>query len=218
MRNQSTEDYLKAIYRLERENETVLTTTLAKHLGIGAGSVTDMIKRLSRKKLLHYEPYRGVRLSATGRKLALKMVRRHRLWEMYLVTFLQYSWDTVHSEAERLEHVTSEELEQRIDRALGFPTFDPHGDPIPTAEGKVGRCSQRSLADCDVQEKGIIVRVSDDSHEVLQYLTKLGLTLNTEFTVTQKISSDGSVIIQVGKRDIPLSPALATRIFIEDKR
>ena len=175
MNNQPTEDYIKSIYRLERENTAVLTTALAKHLGIAAGSVTDMVKKLSDKHLLHYEPYQGVKLTEEGRRLALKLVRRHRLWEMFLVTFLNYSWDAVHDEAERLEHVTSEELELRLDKALGFPKVDPHGDPIPTVSGDLVDISYKSLSDCNVNEEGTIVRVSDDSPEVLQLLTKLGL-------------------------------------------
>ncbi|MBI3193763.1 MAG: metal-dependent transcriptional regulator [Ignavibacteriae bacterium] len=215
MVNSSTEDYIKSIYRLEREDETVLTTSLAKHLGIGAGSVTDMIKKLSEKQLLHYEPYQGVKLTEDGKRLALKMVRRHRLWEMFLVTFLNYTWDEVHDEAERLEHVTSDELENRLDKALGFPKVDPHGDPIPTAEGELNEISFTSLSDCNINTEGIIVRVSDDSPEVLQLLTKLGLGLNTKLLITQKVKYDGSVIIKMKNREIPLSPVMARSIFIQ---
>ena len=215
MANQSTEDYIKSIYRLGREDGTVLTTTIAKHLGIGAGSVTDMIKKLSDKNLLHYEPYQGVKLTPKGRRLALKMVRRHRLWEMFLVTFLEYKWDEVHDEAERLEHYTSDELEKRIDKALGYPKVDPHGDPIPTADGELVDFSYESLADCNVNDSGIIIRVSDDSPEVLQLLSKLGLGLNTKVLVTQKVKFDGSVIIKVGNREIPLSPVMSKSIYVE---
>jgi DtxR family Mn-dependent transcriptional regulator len=215
MTNSSTEDYIKSIYRLEREDETVLTTSLAKHLGVGAGSVTDMIKKLSDRQLLHYEPYQGVKLTEDGKRLALKMVRRHRLWEMFLVTFLNYTWDEVHDEAERLEHVTSDELENRLDNALGFPKVDPHGDPIPTAEGVVNEISYSMLSNCSVDDEGIIVRVSDDSPEVLQLLAKLGLGLNTKIQLIHKVKFDGSVIIKIKNREIPLSPVMAKSIFIQ---
>ncbi|MBI5214583.1 MAG: metal-dependent transcriptional regulator [Ignavibacteriae bacterium] len=215
MTNSSTEDYIKSIYRLEREDETVLTTSLAKHLGVGAGSVTDMIKKLSDRQLLHYEPYQGVKLTEDGKRLALKMVRRHRLWEMFLVTFLNYTWDEVHDEAERLEHVTSDELENRLDKALGFPKVDPHGDPIPTADGELTEISYTILSNCNVDDEGVIVRVSDDSPEVLQLLSKLGLRLNTKILVAQKVRFDGSVIIKLKNREIPLSPVMARSIFIQ---
>ncbi len=215
MTNSSTEDYIKSIYRLEREDDTVLTTSLAKHLGVGAGSVTDMIKKLSDRQLLHYEPYQGVKLTEEGKRLALKMVRRHRLWEMFLVTFLNYTWDEVHDEAERLEHVTSDELENRLDKALGFPKVDPHGDPIPTADGELNEISYTTLSDCNVDDEGIIVRVSDDSPEVLQLLTKLGLELNTKIQLIHKVKFDGSVIIKMKNREIPLSPVMARSIFIQ---
>ncbi len=215
MANQSTEDYIKSIYRLEGEHQTVLTTSLAKHLGIGAGSVTDMLKKLSDKNLIHYEPYRGVKLTTKGKRLALKMVRRHRLWEMFLVTFLNYRWDEVHDEAERLEHETSDDLEERIDKALGFPKVDPHGDPIPTANGELVEYSYNSLAECKVGDEGSIVRVSDDSPEVLKLLTKLGIGLNISIRVTQIVKYDGSVMIKLGNREIPLSPVMAKSIFID---
>src|SRR5262245_8863176 len=137
MSNQSTEDYIKSIYRLQTGKKTVLTSVLAKHLKIGDGSVTDMIKRLSEKKLIHYEPYQGVTLTEAGKRLALKMVRRHRLWEMFLVRYLGYSWHEIHDEAERLEHVTSDVLESRLDKVLGYPKVDPHGDPIPDVHGEL---------------------------------------------------------------------------------
>ncbi|TAK60774.1 MAG: metal-dependent transcriptional regulator [Bacteroidetes bacterium] len=214
MDNKSTEDYIKSIYRLEQDNGTALTTSLARLLGVGAGSVTDMVKKLSDKRLLHYEPYQGAKLTPDGKRLALKMVRRHRLWEMFLVTFLNYKWDEVHDEAERLEHVTSEGLEQRIDKALGYPKVDPHGDPIPTAEGELIDVSYKSLSDCNVSDEGVIVRVSDDSPEMLQLLTKLGLGLNTKIRISQKVKYDGSVIITMGGREIPLSPVMSKSIFI----
>ena len=146
--NRSTEDYIKGIYHLQVDRDNVPTSVLAKHLRIADGSVTDMLKKLSGKNLINYEPYRGVNLTPAGRKLALTLLRRHRLWEMFLVEFLSYTWDEVHDEAEKFEHVISEELERRLDKVLGYPKVDPHGDPIPTEEGNLHVQSTAALGDC----------------------------------------------------------------------
>lgn len=214
MVNQSTEDYLKSIYKLEQKSKTVSTSMLAKHLHIGDGSVTGMVKKLSDKKLIHYKPYQGVDLTEAGRRLALKMTRRHRLWEMFLVQFLGYQWDEVHDEAERLEHVTSDELEQRIDQALGYPKVDPHGDPIPTTSGEMVEMKQISLAHCSAGYSGTIVRVSDEHPHVLQYCTKLGLGLNKVIEVKEKIDFDGSLRIEIGETEQFISAKLAEQIFV----
>lgn len=217
MLNQSTEDYLKGIYQLRRRTGSAVSTSdLARHLKVGDGSVTDMVKRLSAKKLLHYVPYKGVTLTEEGRKLAMRTIRRHRLWEMFLVRHLGYSWDEVHEEAERLEHVTSLELESRLDRALGSPSADPHGDPIPTPEGTLEEFPHRSLAECEAGRRYRIARVSDESPEVLQYLQKLGLTLNKRIAVRQMIRFDGSVVVEWKKREILLSGLMARSIFVEE--
>jgi len=215
MQTQSTEDYVKSIYKLKKEGKSVSTSSLAKHLNIGDGSVTGMVKKLSDKKLIHYKPYQGVELTEAGRRLALKMTRRHRLWEMFLVQFLGYQWDEVHDEAERLEHVTSDELEARIDQALGFPKVDPHGDPIPTVTGELVEHTYKNLTECEAGKNYVIVRVSDESPEVLQYLTKSGLSLNKKVKLIQKIQFDGSVVIKVRSQQMPLSQRLAQSIFIE---
>jgi DtxR family Mn-dependent transcriptional regulator len=217
LQNQSTEDYLKGIYQLRRRTGAAVSTSdLARHLKIGDGSVTDMLKRLSSKKLLHYVPYKGVTLTEEGTKLAMKTIRRHRLWEMFLVRHLGYSWDEVHEEAERLEHVTSVELEKRLDRALGSPSADPHGDPIPTPEGELTEFLHKSLAECREGGRYRIARVSDESPEALQYLRKLGLTLNKRITVRQLIRFDGSVTVEWNKRELVLSAVLARNIFVEE--
>ena len=213
--SQNTEDYIKGIYKLQKGGQKVTTSALAKHLGIGDGSVTDMVKKLSQKKLIRYTPYRGVVLTDTGARLALKTVRRHRLWEMFLVQFLGYSWDEIHDEAERLEHSTSDEMERRLDRALGFPKVDPHGDPIPSVKGEVATIEYLSLADSEVGREGSIVRVSDDSPEVLRYMEKLGVVLNKKVKVVDKIQFDGSVIIKMGSHEISLSRQMAQGIFVE---
>ena len=214
---QSVEDYIKSIYKLQAGGEKVTTSTLAKHLEIGDGSVTDMIKKLSDKKLIHYTPYHGVRLTEAGKRVALKTLRRHRLWEMFLVRFLGYSWDEIHDEAERLEHITSDELERRLDKALGYPRVDPHGDPIPGANGELHPPAYVSLANAGVGVSGTIVRVSDENPEILRYVEKLGLGLNKKVKVKEKIAFDGSVIIQVGSRELPLSEKLSQAIFVQKK-
>jgi DtxR family Mn-dependent transcriptional regulator len=217
MPTQSIEDYIKVIYKLESQGQPASTSALARHLGIGDGSVTEMLKKLSEKKLIHYKPYQSVRLTEAGRKIALRTVRRHRLWEMFLVQFLGYSWDEIHEEAERLEHITSDELERRLDKALGYPKVDPHGDPIPNAKGELSPLRYRSLAEMKVGDQGTIVRVRDDSPEVLQYLTKVGLVLNKQVKVVKTIQFDGSVIIKLSTQEIPLSQALAESIFVDSK-
>ncbi len=217
MQNQSTEDYIKGIYQLRRRTGAAVSTSdLARHLKVGDGSVTDMVKRLSAKKLLNYVPYKGVTLTEVGVKLAMKTIRRHRLWEMFLVRHLGYSWDEVHEEAERLEHVTSLELEERLDRALGSPSVDPHGDPIPTREGELKELIHPSVAECREGGRYRIARVSDESPEVLQYLKKLGLTLNKRIAIKQMIKFDGSVIVEWNKREIFLSGLMARNIFVEE--
>jgi DtxR family transcriptional regulator, Mn-dependent transcriptional regulator len=174
-----------------------------------------MVKKLSGKRLINYEPYQGVTLTPSGRRLALKMVRRHRLWEMFLVKFLGYTWDEIHNEAELLEHVTSDDLEERIDKALGYPKVDPHGDPIPTSAGDIIEVTYKNLSDCIEREEGIVVRVKDESHEILKYMTKLGLSLNKKIVVMQKIQFDGSVIVEIDGHEVALSEKLAQSIFVQ---
>lgn len=218
MHNISTEDYIKAIYRLEREGEKVTTSALAGQLQLADASITDMVKKLSDKGLLHYKPYRGVGLTAQGKQAALKIVRRHRLWEMYLVRFLGFSWDQVHDEAERLEHVTSEELEQRLDSALDFPATDPHGDPIPDAKGELAPPEYTALSEHGVGDVVKVLRVSDDDNEMLQFATRAGLVLNKKLTVKEKMGFDGSMVVRVGGKEQFVSKEMAGAIFVESAK
>jgi DtxR family Mn-dependent transcriptional regulator len=214
MQNQSTEDYIKSIYKLKSKGKTVTTSALAKQLQIGDGSVTDMVKKLSEKKLLRYTPYQGVDLTEEGNKLAMKMMRRHRLWEMFLVKFLHFRWDEVHDEAERLEHVTSDELEKRLDKALDYPKVDPHGDPIPSSSGELKELKYVSLDTCDIGKRYVIVRASDDNPEVLQHATKLGLELNKKIVVKERTSFDKSMLVRIGQKEHFISQRLAEAIFV----
>ncbi len=213
-KNQSTEDYIKGIYRLQTGGKGVTTSALARHLKIEDGSVTGMLKKLSGKRLVIYTPYKGVVLTPAGRKLAVQMLRRHRLWEMFLVRFLGYRWDEIHDEAERLEHVTSASMEHRLDKALGFPKFDPHGDPIPGAHGEIDAEEDHSLAECLPGETVIIVRV-DDNQELLQHLSSLGLTLQRRVTVKKKLKVDGSMLLKTGMKEHFVSRKVAESIHVQ---
>ena len=215
MPNITTEDYIKAIYKLEHEGGKVTTSALALQLQLSDASITDMMKKLSEKGLVHYERYQGVGLAPRGKRMALKIVRRHRLWEMYLVKFLGFSWDQVHDEAERLEHVTSDELEKRLDDALGFPTSDPHGDPIPGVDGELSHPKYTALTDYAIGDVVKVLRVSDDDSEMLQHATKLGLELNKKLTVKEKRDFDGSMLVKVGTKEHFISQQMAQAIFVK---
>jgi DtxR family Mn-dependent transcriptional regulator len=215
MLNRSTEDYLKTICRLQEDGGRASTTSLARHLGLAGASVTDMLKRLSAEGLVHYEPYRGVELTPEGRRLALRTLRRHRLWEMFLVRYLGFSWDQIHDEAEHLEHATSDLLEKRLDLALGSPTVDPHGDPIPSANGMLRQTKQVTLADSAPGSAVVVTRVRDSSTEILKYVTLLGIVLNRRILVKEVVSFDGSLRVQIGARERFVSEKLARSIFVQ---
>lgn len=215
MPNQTTEDYIKNIYKLQSEGGKVTTSALAQSMQLSDPSITDMIKKLSERGFVRYAPYKGVELTASGRRMAMKTLRRHRLWEMYLVKFLGFSWDQIHEEAERLEHVTSDLLEDKLDEALGFPTVDPHGDPIPSADGELDHPEYPSLTSCDAGDVVKVLRVSDDEPQILQHATRLGVGLNTKITVREKRDFDGSMTIKVGTKQRFISREVAGAIFVE---
>jgi len=218
MENQSTEDYLKGIYKLGAAGGGVTTSALARHLGIGDGSVTGMLKKLAAKRLIRHVPYRGVSLTETGRKTALTMMRRHRLWEIFLVRHLGYGWDEVHDEAERLEHVTSVELERRLDEMLGKPDTDPHGEPVPTADGRLAPLKGKPLRDFSAGDRVTVIRVSDDSSAILLHTAKLGISLGTKLAVREKRAFDGSMVVTLGRREGHLSREVAAAIFAERQK
>jgi DtxR family Mn-dependent transcriptional regulator len=211
----STEDYVKAIYKLQKEDGRVTTSALAEHLRLTDASATDMIKKLSSKGLVHYARYQGVALSARGRRMAMNIVRRHRLWEMYLLTFLGFSWDKVHDEADRLEHVTSDALEKQLDRALGSPKLDPHGDPIPTVDGRLDSTVHASLDEFNSGDRVRVLRVSDANPAILQHASRLGLRLNGHVYVKEKLAFDGSMRIKVGRKEQYISKQIANAIFVK---
>ena len=194
----SVEDYLKAIYQLSPEGRAASTSEIAHLLALSPPSVTGMVKRLSEHGLLEHVPYRGVQLTDEGRRAALRMVRRHRLIEAYLVEFLGYSWDTVHEEAERLEHAVSDTMVERMATALGHPEVDPHGDPIPTADGSIHELACTPLSDIPVGETVEIHRVHESQPERLRYIASLGLRPGVRVTVVDRQPFDDLVTIEVG--------------------
>ncbi len=215
MSSSHIEDYLKHIYKIQERDKKVTTTSLAAQLDIAPASVTDMVKKLSEQGLLHHTPYQGIELTEKGKKLALKIVRRHRLWEVLLVQLLHYSWDKIDEEAEKLEHITSDELEQKIDEVLGFPKLDPHGDPIPSVDGELKEREYAPLADFEEGETGIVIRVSDSNPQILQYAAKMGLALKKKVYVKEKIAYDGSLLVRIGSKERFISQKLACHIFVE---
>ncbi|MEE9225805.1 MAG: metal-dependent transcriptional regulator [Bacteroidota bacterium] len=215
MSGENVENYLKSIYKLQSKSGKVPTSALAERLGISDPSVSDMVKKLSEQGMVRYAPYKGVELTENGRRIALKIVRRHRLWELFLVQMLNYSWDKIDAEAERLEHITSDGLERKLDEALGFPQIDPHGDPIPTVDGEISESDYISLADLHPGQSGIISRVSDSNPEILQYVAELGLALDKIVHVKKKMEFDGSLLIKIGSKEHFVSRKLAGSIFVQ---
>lgn len=212
---QAAQDYLKAIYSLdERDNDPVTTSRLAERLGLAASSVSGMLPRLTSQALIEHHPYGGITLTQQGRTIALKMVRRHRLMEMFLVTHLGYRWDQVHDEAEVLEHAVSDLLVERIDLALGSPAFDPHGDPIPTPEGDVPAVDARRLPDLPPGESGTLVRVDDHDPRILQHLSELGIGLGDRLQVLDLQPFGGGQQVLIGEVTHLFPPELATALWV----
>ncbi len=208
------EDYLKAAYRLRDEAGLVTTQALAAELGVSGPSVTNMIKRLHQQGFLRHAPYRGVALTETGQRIALEVIRHHRLLERYLVEALGYPWDEVHAEAERLEHCVSEALEARLDAALGHPTRDPHGDPIPSREGTVSEAAGVPLLDLALGARAVIVRVSDRDPELLRYLGSLGLYPGVAVAVLEKLPFEGPIRLGVGGAEHLIGRPLAAAVSV----
>jgi DtxR family Mn-dependent transcriptional regulator len=199
----SVEDYLKAIYRLSPEGRPASTSEIAHLLELSAPSVSAMVKRLSEQGLLEHAPYKGVQLTEEGRRAALRMVRRHRLIEAYLVEFLGFSWDTVHQEAERLEHAVSDTLVERMAGALGHPSVDPHGDPIPAPDGSIRESACTPLNEIPVGETVEIRRVDEGHADRLRYIASLGLRPGAAVTVVDRQPFDGPLTIEsAGERQV----------------
>jgi DtxR family Mn-dependent transcriptional regulator len=214
----SQEDYLKALYKLGGDERPVPTRDLAQRLGISSPSVSEMVTRLSAQGLVEHDRYRGQQLTREGRKIALELVRHHRLLEMFLVQVLGYSWDEVHDEAERLEHVISERMEQRIFELLGRPQLDPHGHVIPTLAGKVRPVSHRALSECRAGERVTVQGVSDDDPGKLRELERRGLLPGTRIDVMAGSEFEGPVDIKIKGRRAGVPLGLARAIFVAEAR
>ncbi len=218
MQNSATEEnYLKAIYKFSSTGEMVGTNTLAKALLTTPASVTDMLKRLNEKALVEYQPYHGVRLTASGRLIALKIIRKHRLWEVFLVKTLNFTWDEVHDTAEELEHVNSSILIDKLDEFLGFPQFDPHGDPIPNKDGMFTERATRQLSTCLAGEIAIVAGVTEDTPVFLQYLDRISIHIGSKIHILDVLPFDNSLILRLGGREVVLSGEFARQILVIDK-
>lgn len=209
------EDYLKAIYTLETRFGAAATSDVAEALDVAPASVTGMIRRLATQGFLDHVPYRGVQLTDLGRRAALRTIRRHRILETYLTRVLGYPWDRVHDEAERLEHAASDDLIERMAMALGNPTADPHGAPIPTVDGLVDERTLRSLADLEIGESARMVQVSDKDPSLLRYLTEIALQPGVEITLMARAPFDGPITLRVGDAEPVVGPKLAAQVLVE---
>ena len=208
------EDYLKAVWSLQQAESPVATSRIAERLGLSAASVTAMIKRLAEQKLLRHEPYYGVRLTAAGELAALRIIRRHRVLELFLVEVLGYEWDRVHDEAERLEHAASDELIERLARLLGGPERDPHGNAIPSAEGEMDRARYPALAEVEPGEPARVLEVEVEEPEQLRYLGSLDLYPGAAVEVRSKSPFEGPISLTVNGEPRVISHSLAQRIRV----
>jgi DtxR family transcriptional regulator, Mn-dependent transcriptional regulator len=210
----AAEDCLKAIFLLAQEEHGANTSALAERLGISPGAVTKMVKKLAGLRLVDHSPYRGVTLTAAGEKVALEVVRHHRLLELYLQEALGYTWDQVHNEAERLEHVLSEEMEEKIDALLGRPAHDPHGDPIPSREGTVAPPAATRLSDLPDGRAATVARVQNNDPELLRYLGRLGLYPGAVVSVRSREPFSGPLFIRVGEAEHAIGREVGDSVYV----
>ena len=212
----SEENYLKTIYHLTTVLDTeVSTNAIAEKMETKASSVTDMLRKLAEKNLVNYKKYQGVSLTENGKLTAKMIVRKHRLWEVFLVEKLDFSWDEVHEVAEQLEHIKSEQLINKLDNFLGNPTEDPHGDPIPDAQGRIIKTDKQLLSDLGVNQTGICVGVKDSSSEFLKYLDKQEIALGSKIEIISKETFDSSTKIRVNTQEMTISNKIATNLFVK---
>lgn len=212
----SEENYLKSIFHLQTESgKGISTNAIAKKLETKPSSVTDMIKKLAEKKVLVYKKYQGVTLTDLGKQAAISIVRKHRLWEVFLVDKLNFSWDEVHDVAEQLEHIKSTKLINELDAFLGFPKKDPHGDPIPDKEGNFQKIEKKLLSTLEEKQTGICVGVNDSSSDFLKYLDKNNISLGHKIEVLSKESFDGSLTILINSKKITVSKKISNNIYIQ---
>lgn len=212
----SEENYIKVIYHLSLVSpKGVNTNAIAGMLDTKASSVTDMLKKLSEKELVSYQKYQGVTLTDKGFYSAKMIVRKHRLWEVFLVDKLNFSWDEVHEIAEELEHIKSENLINKLDEFLDFPSFDPHGDPIPNADGEIKKINKLLLSETELNKEYQCVGVKDSSSEFLQYLDKQKIALGSKITVKEKESFDDTLLVQIDSRQLTISNKIANNLYVK---
>lgn len=215
----SEENYLKAIYHLEQDGEGgVNTNALAEEMQTKASSASDMVRKLSDKELVDYKKYQGVKLSLLGRRTAVEVIRRHRLWEVFLVEKLNFAWDEVHELAEQLEHIQSEKLTRELDRFLNYPRRDPHGDPIPDAEGKFAVSETTLLASLEKETSGLVIGVKDSSSDFLQYLDKNGISLGEEVLVLERENYDQSMLLEINGKQLRISQEVSCNLYVKTKK
>lgn len=213
----SEEDYIKVIYHLgKRKKTTVSTNAIAEKMATKPSSVTDMVQKLSDKGLVNYKRYKGVSLTEIGTKTALSLVRKHRLWEVFLVNELDFAWDEVHEVAEQLEHIKSEKLIDSLDMHLGYPKVDPHGDPIPTKNGLFTESIKKLLNEIPINTIGICIGVKDSSTSFLKFLDRKKIALGAEIKVLEKEEFDGSLRISINGREIHISKQIATNLYVKE--
>ena len=215
MNSQSEEDYLKAVYHLQKENKSVSTNAIASYLEMKPSSVSDMLKKLADKKLIYYKKYKGSSLTKKGKLIALSIIRKHRLWETFLVDKLGFGWGHVHNIAEQLEHIDSEELIDKLDAFLQFPKYDPHGDPIPGKDGMVEALNQKLLIELQKSDKGIITGVKKGTPSLLNYLDKEKIKLGDSIKVLEIREFDGSFLVLINGKKIMLSEKICQNLLLE---
>ena len=215
MPSEHIENYLKNIYKIQSSEGKVTTSSLSEKLQISPASVSEMVKKLASEGSLVHTPYKGVELTESGKRAALRIVRKHRLWEMFLMEVLHFGWEEIHEEAERFEHVMSDKMEDKIDEVLGFPAVDPHGDPIPSKNGTIKNIRSIPLNEAGEGTTVRVVRVNDANTDLLQYASSVGISLNKRIVVRQRLTFDDSLIIKIGTKDITISSKLASNIFVE---
>lgn len=216
MKNISKEDYLSAIYKFRDENGEIKPNLIAETLDISNAAVTDMLRKLSTDGFVVYKKYKGIKLTSEGENYAKNMVRRHRIWEVFLHQIVGFPWDKVHEEAHRLEHSASDELIDRLEEMCNFPEYDPHGDPIPSKAGKIPKLKKHvRLANLMSGDKGKVIRVNDFDDKFLNYISGIGIKLDELIVINEKRSFDNSMNIEIDNRSWNISSKIANNVFVE---
>ncbi|HEX3167651.1 MAG TPA: metal-dependent transcriptional regulator [Chitinophagaceae bacterium] len=210
----SEENYLKTIFHLQTKEDNVSTNELAEKLQAKPASITDMMKKLKTRKLVNYQPYQGFRLTPDGKKVALSIIRRHRLWEYFLAEKLKFNWDEVHEIAEQMEHVSSKKLIDKLDEYLGYPKFDPHGDPIPDTNGKMETGKQVNLSDLPVDKPAKVCFIANQTELLMEHLNEKKMNIGVSIVVKRKFSYDDSLEIKLDNKVLTISDQLAKNIFV----